>query len=167
MWYNCSPMWGKLSVILIFIFSVFIFVSTNNESNSYDDSLLGQVSLISPYPTSAPAPTLSPDKLLSEVQAWRENTGKKQYQPSEFLCSIADKRIVQIQTEFSHRIFLETKYCLGCYLAENLASGLYPEEKTLSGWLASPTHLDNLEKNYTHTCIRTEKNYAVQTFGYY
>jgi len=111
------------------------------------------------------------DVLFESVQNWRLELGKEAYIADSQLCEFANKRVKEIQSDFSHsgyRKMAETEiYKDGRYskTGENLSEGVVYELELLNKWLTSPSHRDNLEDDFTHSCVRCENNYCVQIFG--
>lgn len=119
----------------------------------------------------SPEYNVSQEKLWNIVQEWRKNNNQNVYIENEVVCKIADERLIETKKEWSHRKFLEdrderyAKYPQYITFGENLAKGYSDEEEILKGWINSPTHLENLEKDYKYSCIRTDGNYVVHIFG--
>lgn len=107
-------------------------------------------------------PVIVSDHVLFGVQQWRKSSGKSEYLVSEKLCKIANTRLEDIKIDFSHSGFESKRFGNETTIGENLAKG-----EPLSAWLSSPSHRDNLEADFTHTCIATDGFYTVQIFGYY
>lgn len=111
-------------------------------------------------------PPLNAEKLSTMVDDWRTSEGFAVYKPSVEMCEIANKRLSEIKTDFSHNKFLNNDYCVECAIAENLSRGHETELATLNAWLNSDTHRGMLEDSYTHACLVTDNHHAVQIFGY-
>lgn len=113
----------------------------------------------------------SNDSVWARVQQWRIEKGKNTYTRDYYLCYIANARVKEVQTDWSHNgfwvhvpeMFRHGYYCVG----ENLARGFSSTESMLNAWLLSGTHRINLEWNYTHSCVVCSNNYCVQMFGIY
>lgn len=105
--------------------------------------------------------------LFDLIQEFRTKSGKKPYRQSRFLCYVAEIRLEEVKTDFSHKDFSEWRFCPGCGLAENLARGFNSEETVLTAWLNSSSHLANLNTNYSHSCLKTDGETIVQIFGYF
>lgn len=116
-----------------------------------------------------PIPTMDQQRLWDHIQMWRRSQGLPEYIEDSFLCSIADKRIQEIQTNFSHDKFYEKIDCeQSCKLGENINSGYSKAQSALNGWLNSPLHRAALESTeYTHSCVRSMGDKSVQIFGHY
>ena len=116
-------------------------------------------------------PTLSPisaDRLFDTVNKWRVDNGYPAYIKSDLLCQIAEKRLKQIKTDWSHDGFMSDDVNCGevkCHLGENLAKDINMEGLVLTEWLKSPKHLENLKYNYKYSCIKSEDNFVVHIFG--
>lgn len=141
---------GYLVIALIFIlWAYFLFVSRSTKPSD-----------------------LNQDKLFELAQDYRLKNGLKSYVKSNSLCEIALLRVHEIEDEFSHRafqsrlpkMFSETGFKA---LGENLAMDLNTEDEVMQKWIASPSHKENLDKPFTHSCTKTYLHYAVQIFGYF
>ena len=120
-------------------------------------------------PTAAPTPTDEEfeDSLWRLVQDWRVKNNYQAYTKSQNMCEIAKIRVKEIQTDWSHDKFQAVRWCENCNLGENLASSYENEAEALSAWEDSPSHLAELSKPYTHSCIEKDGYYITQIFGYY
>lgn len=128
---------------------------------------------------SKPDPVILNEKLMWKlVNDWRKNQGKAEYVIDENLCSLADIRVSEIKTNWSHEGFKERGssgsdelYSTGFInVGENLAQstdGWSDENSLFYNWLNSPSHKENLDKDYSHSCVKCEDNYCVQLFGKY
>lgn len=108
------------------------------------------------------------EALWDVVQQWRADQGYLVYQHDEQACQLAEKRLEEIKTDWSHNGFWDEE-CVNCSAwGENLARGFYNESDVLTAWLESPTHADNLhDRDYSHSCIRTDGSNTVHFFiGY-
>lgn len=113
------------------------------------------------------APTINSSILSSRVNSWRTEKGLNHLPEEESLCQYAEKRTIDIQTEWNHDIFkkdscLNTNYV---FCGENLAKGYQTEEQVLQAWIASPTHYDNLIREWSAMCIKCKDGYCAQQFG--
>jgi uncharacterized protein YkwD len=104
---------------------------------------------------------------LREINEWRVSKDFPAYKNSEFLCGIADIRVVEVQTNFSHEGFDADRFNAGGKMGENLIEGAYTPKDALDRWLNSLLHRINLESNYTHSCIRCQNGYCAHILGYY
>jgi len=114
------------------------------------------------------AKEVSEDKLLKVVNDWRTSKGKKNYKIDTILCGYATERVKEVKSDWSHKQF-KTMNKIDSFitLGENLSKDIFNEAEILNSWLNSPTHRENLENSFTHSCIRCEDNYCVQLFGKY
>lgn len=118
-----------------------------------------------------PSTEVSDKDVYALVQNYRSSTGKSQYVWSETLCYIAAKRVFDIQNNWSHdgmdKFMKEdmSRFPDILTIGENLAKDYSTASEVVNGWLKSPGHKANLDKHFTHTCVRCNKNYCVQTFG--
>ena len=110
---------------------------------------------------------INEQKLFDLIQKYRYENYLPTYSKSDFLCNIADKRLQQIKTDFSHIIFSTSHYCDNCVISENLAKDFHDEQVLFTAWLNSPTHAQILKVPYTYSCLKTDGNNTVQIFGYY
>ena len=117
-----------------------------------------------------PLEPLDDNVLWGLIQDWRVRNGYKAYVRDSRLCVIAEKRVKEIQEDYSHTKFDNTDYS---YLpkgeiTENISLWIAGEENTLNGWLDSPSHRATLEKSYRSSCVATGGVYgqsAVQVFA--
>lgn len=118
--------------------------------------------LPSPTPTFT-IPRLNTDNLWSLIENWRQSKGLKPYIKDQRLCDIASDRVDDFDYNHSG---LYAKYSNYPYvISENLVWNSADETAALDQWLNSPTHLENLEKPYTHSCIACVNRYCVQIFS--
>lgn len=122
--------------------------------------------------TITPTPYIfNEDRLFSLIQEWKMKEDGYTYKHSDFLCSIAEKRLEETEKNWTHKGFEADRFCDNeCTLGENLGREYNIEEEMLSAWLNSPLHKKNLDSNYTHSCIKCnlkKDHYCVQIFGYY
>lgn len=109
---------------------------------------------------------ISESKLWEVVNTWREDNNLNQYIKDEVLCNYAESRISEIKNDWSHDGFKSMeKIDNFSWLGENLSKETFGENQTLQMWLESPEHRENLEKDFTHSCIKCDNNYCVQIFG--
>ncbi len=103
----------------------------------------------------------------ARVQGWRSENNLKQYVYDPSLCVVANARLSEIKTDWSHNGFAKYINAVNFnYLGENLAKGFDDSYKMFEAWLKSPTHRNNLI-NYTYSCLVRSDNYCVQEFGSY
>lgn len=162
-YYRCMI---KKIAITLFVLGLFVVLFLNSGVTAYK--------AMQPSPTLAPTsiPNLSADKLLNLVNDFRasKDLNKLAFDPK--LCPLAEKRLQQIYTDFSHNKFEDTsyEYLPSGTIGENLAKDYAIESDTVSRWVSSPSHLKNIvDSRYTNTCIVTGvngvHNYAVQIFS--
>ena len=122
---------------------------------------------LSPIPSPTPA-RINEGELLNLVQKYRSDHNLPTYSPSDFLCSVASTRLEETKENWSHQGFIGNRFCTNyCQLGENLAKDYIYDSDVLNGWLDSPSHKLNLDKPYTHTCLKSDGNYVVMIYGYY
>lgn len=133
-------------------------------------ALLG-VGIVFSIPEAQTVATVRPldaEKLWSEVNNWRKESGLSEYQKSGGLCAIAEKRVVEVQSVYEHNKF-EADYAeYPSRISENLNKRnilLASEKEVLQGWIDSLPHKKALEKPYIYSCIATKDNFAVQIFS--
>lgn len=157
---------GRLA-ILVLIGTAITLWWASNELKKVDPPLVKQeVVSTSPTPNPSPSPfLLDADKLYSEVQQWRTNNGYDTYKTSQFTCNAADIRVKEIQTTNDHSGFYKRYDGQGVRISENLGNNYPSEEGMVRAWENSPTHRENLEKDYPYSCIRCLNNKCVQIFS--
>ena len=104
-------------------------------------------------------------ELWGLIQEWRLKNNFPVFVESPRLCSIATDRVDDEKFD-NHKGFWE-KYGNLEYIGENIGGDYFSEKELLLSWLNSPSHRTNLERNYTHSCLRCEDKYCVQIFGYF
>lgn len=107
------------------------------------------------------------NKLQSLVNQWRKTNDYPQYIKSPGLCNYARERLEEIKTDWSHDQFMSDS-CNKTpfnYCGENLSRGYLYEEQTLQAWLDSPTHRENIEKDFVYMCVECKDGYCSQQFG--
>ena len=158
----------KVMFVMLLMFCSFlggvIFVISSNDLTGTASTNGVQLGQSYPYEYN-----LDSDKLWMIVNDWRISEGLAEYQKSELLCDIARSRIYQVKSDWSHNGFVPTlnRIVGNQYhdIGENLAKDHISEEQTLSNWLLSPSHRQNLDANYRYSCVVTDEQYAVQIFG--
>jgi len=118
---------------------------------------------------------LSAPVIESLVNEWRSSVNLAEYSQSPITCEFAERRLDDINADWSHDGFnqlsniLTQKYYPNrtqpVYFAENLALGWQTEKEILSAWLNSPTHKRNLTSDYPFMCIRVAGNIVIQIFS--
>lgn len=95
------------------------------------------------------------------VDDYRINKGFKPLPEDPRLCKLAEERVEEIITDWSHNGYtrrtpiLFSSYCPECSrIGENLARGYTTPEDTLTAWLNSPLHRANLDQDYNMGCLR-------------
>ena len=147
------------SFILVFL-AVLVFSYENPQRPDY-----------SKYPDVSSKPisfsTVEENGLWTVVNDWKEKESGYRYTSDERLCEQASIRANQIKSDWSHNGFDEVPFFDFKTVGENLAAESNSNNDILTLWLTSPTHKENLDENFTHSCIRCEDNYCVQLFGKY
>jgi len=143
----------KYALILVSFISVFLF-------NKY---LINKVDQIEPVYQ------IDTEELLDIVQEWRVDNNYPPYLNSDKLCQVAEKRLNEVDTDWSHNGFYDEVSICGdelCTLGENLAKNYVSEKEILAAWLNSHLHKDNLVDDFEYTCIRSDGRLVVQIFGF-
>lgn len=152
----------KTSILLLvltsFIAIFFYSVSTQKQTTN-------KIEIPTIIPTDFPTPAINGIDIMKLVNEYRLETNRPKLIYSDFLCSIANKRLTEIRTDWSHNGFLKSKYCDNCTLGENLSKNFLFSDQVMDGWLNSQPHKRILDMNYTHSCIATDGDYIVQIFG--
>lgn len=117
-----------------------------------------------------PSPTpdvIEKSSVWDLVQRWRADNGLPMYQQNDRVCEIAQQRLNEVKTNWSHDGFRWERFCPNgdCLLSENLARKFSTEQSVLDGWLSSSSHRANLQKDYQYACIATDGNYVVHILG--
>lgn len=112
------------------------------------------------------------DPVLIEqlTNEYRQENGLQPLERDPYLCSIANERIVEIQSDWSHRGFYEA-IRLGYYndsydlYGENLTNTKGGSVVALTNFKKSHTHNENLLGDYNLICVAVDGTYVVQIFG--
>lgn len=115
---------------------------------------------------------ISETELFGLVNNQRNNKSLKSLTWDQNLCSYANRRALEIATNFSHEGFYKMsdemyKNLSYNHIAENLAENIYMKKSIVDAWLESPTHRENIEGQYSHSCIQCKGTYCVQLFASY
>lgn len=119
-----------------------------------------------------PVYILNENKLWDLIQSWRVENKLQPYIKSQELCDYILIRLPQIKKNFNHDGFMPliksiTNVTKFTEIAENLSEHHRSEQSVLDGWLDSPSHSKNLKYPYLYSCIKTDKDFAVQWFANY
>ncbi len=118
----------------------------------------------------------APWEVLDGINAYRVSRSQPPLEENPRLCALAELRMEQIQTDWSHRGFdvygptMFASFCPSCTrIGENLAKEFFDEQRLVDAWIASSDHLPQLLLPYTHGCLRihAEGGYAVLIVSYY
>lgn len=101
---------------------------------------------------------------------YRIENGLNALKHNESLCEVADIRLEEIKTDWSHNGFDKYRgvnHPAGFpYLGENLATEWPNTASTFNSWKISKTHNENLLlRNYTSICVKCVDSSCVQLFG--
>lgn len=116
---------------------------------------------------------LDEEIIFNSINQWRKDHNLNPLEKSDIVCEIAKIRLYDTKLNWSHEGFneLTNKYYLRDgrikRLGENLGRYQINENSLVTSWLNSPSHLENIKGNFTHTCITTDKGYTVQIFANY
>lgn len=146
----------KKVILLILVFLLILSSYLVGFNHGYDSTIT-----VSPTPYS-----LDQDRLFNIVNIWKTSQNSEPYIEDSRLCKLAETRLIEIEKNFSHRDFdKHSRDFFNASLGENLSTGYSSEKETFDAWLASPTHKENLDKDYSHSCIRCNNNKCVQIFA--
>lgn len=114
---------------------------------------------------------INQEKLFKLVQEYRRGHGLRTFERSSILCDFAAIRVHQIDSNFSHEGFqeLSNKFLHAAQftgIGENLATGFTSAGEVLQGWIKSPLHKANLDRDFTHLCIVINYSNVVAIFGF-
>lgn len=119
-----------------------------------------------------PTPSqITVDSVEESTNKWRESNGEKPLKHLDLLCGLANARVEEIKTDWSHDGLDKRKPILRSYInyskfGENLAKDFKTPKEIINSWDLSPGHRENLsDPTYTHTCVATDGNYVVQIYA--
>ncbi len=135
---------SKISVLIVILYFLTMIPSTiYAASNDFDQYTLWQL-----------------------INDFRTNNNLRTFTQSPKLCTMAEKRLVETKTDWSHNGFYnhvnDFPYTR---IGENLVKGYFTEQLTLQAWLKSPLHKKNLTSGFIYSCLRCEENRCVQIFA--
>ena len=94
------------------------------------------------------------ETVFADVQEWRRDVGKPEYKVDDKLCELAEERSEEIINYWSHDGFkgliFKTEFKS---LGENLSKDFVNPHNVLNAWLQSELHRNNLEADYTSSCL--------------
>ncbi len=164
---------------MIFFFYLLVFISSVFFKDSFG------FKYVSPSePAVIPAVDFSSQlslNLTNKINQWRLDQHQAAYFTNEELCQFAQTRLLQVQPEtLSHATFYqeaENVFPDSGFksLGENLAGFSVLNQDNLSqvskeifqAWLTSPAHLQNLQANFSHSCLKCNQQICIQVFGRY
>lgn len=152
-----------LKVALTFFLAVVIaVVAFNYGYDSAEDNLSNKT-----------APLNFDNAVFDALQEYRLNNNLSSYTKSNELCYIAAERSYEVQTDWTHNQFMgNTKKYFQLLpkfqeLGENLSYDLNEPKLLVDAWFASPKHKENMDKPFSHLCVRSANGYTVAIFGAY
>ena len=125
-----------------------------------------------PKPTSTPSQTSAKtlqavsvsENLLKKVNEYRNSKGLSSVTTDGYTCAFATTRANEIVENFNHDGFrnrIDSKnlpYPSYSHITENIAMNSNPDQ-VIQGWIDSPGHRENMEKNTPYACIANSGNY--------
>lgn len=171
------PVFISIFVIVLALIGKFFFVIFINMKPTPVSTSLTPTPTYYVIPTITPTPrprVLDGGKLFNLVNKYRSDQRLSQLQWFHSLCEYSKKRSQEVSTDWSHEGFLDDsqnrliwQYCPDCIgVGENLAEGYFTEEAILQGWIESPSHKDNLDRDWTYACAYFYGNsYVSMIFG--
>jgi len=109
---------------------------------------------------------LNSERLMTLVNDWRVSQGYLKYESHPALCKIANNRLEQIKSEYSHNKFVQKYENYPSYVSENLVFAIDDDESALNAWLSSTTgHREAIEAPFKYSCIAASGVHAVQIFS--
>lgn len=121
---------------------------------------------------------LDENLIEKEINNVRKENGRSELTKYEPLCELANLRVEEIKTDWSHNGFknrnqeIYTRFCnqndIICTSAgENLAKGSFKNEKEVAvEWFNSPEHKENMLGEYNVQCVAVSENHFVSLFAY-
>lgn len=79
----------------------------------------------------------------------------------DLVCSYAEKRLIEVQTDWSHNGFYKEKKPISGLWRENLARGFTSTSSVYTAWSKSPTHNANLIATSTYSCLRSANKHWI------
>jgi uncharacterized protein YkwD len=158
---------NKFVIFLVFLIAL-MTVKVVSDVRSFRE--LTQVTVIAthePTPNNPTSVPFSSEKLMTLINKWRVSQGLQPYTESTTTCTVAKIRLQETQENWSHDGFVEAhnKYAPQSYMSENLSRDSSSEQITLQDWILSPSHFDNLKKDYPHSCLKCENGFCVDIFS--
>ena len=125
-------------------------------------------------PTNTPKPVLptqpvanpsSNDGLSQLINQQRVNNNLTGYSASAISCEIADRRVVETLSNYSHTGLTYYVNLYGVGVGENLADGYPSNEAIINAWMSSADHRANiLSTTWQHSCVRMVGSHIVAIF---
>lgn len=153
-WYNIEVKYKLFLIFLAIGLSLFALLNPNQKKPT-------------PVSVYTPAPEVNGAKLEQLVNDYRQENGLSRLPTEESLCQYAEIRAEQTKTAWNHNQFwtdscLKTNYS---YCGENLSRDFQTEQATLTAWINSPTHKENLVGTWSSMCIKCSEGFCAQIFG--
>lgn len=92
------------------------------------------------------------------LNTYRNNKGFSPIETSTLTCKVAEIRLEDIQTDFSHELFKTRVANLEGYWTENLAKGYVGSKDVVNAWSKSIEHNKNLLADTPQICIKYKDN---------
>lgn len=141
---------AAVSIVVILIYWSSVFSSSNPEQRVEQNGVVSNYEEI----------------VFKSVQDWRVASGLPVYKVDEELCEVVDQRLDETMINWSHDGFKEAGSGLRYdIIGENLSKNFDDPNRVLIKWLNSPTHRENLEKDFEYTCLKCQDEYCVHWFG--
>jgi uncharacterized protein YkwD len=136
--------------------------------------LVGLISLLIPssgeVKTGSIEPIITPiEQQKAEIEElinqYRLQNGKSTLSRDSYLCELAEFRLQEIKTDWSHDGFHKMKKEKYSSFGENLAKNWTTDKEVMKAWIDSPTHNNILLGHWTNFCVSQEEGYYVLITG--
>ncbi len=150
-------------VFLLIVMTPVIILARENER-------IRKQELMRVYPTPTPSFRADEDVVWSNIQQWRANNKKKQYVENDVLCNYAIIRLKQTGANWSQTGFEQLsgeiqKNGNFSKVGENIANDLLENSQYMSRWLSHLSSKQNLDADYSQSCLKCENTRCVQLFA--
>jgi uncharacterized protein YkwD len=138
--------------------------------------LIGLVSLFIPSSNEVKTVSIEPEPIITPVEQqkaeieelinnYRLENGKSTLRKDSYLCELAEFRLQEIKTDWSHDGFRKMTKNKYSSFGENLGRDWHSDNDVMRAWIASPTHNDILLGHWTNFCVSQEEGYYVLITG--